>query len=157
MKESDSIEAGSAIIPPFDSPLGKLGMMICFDLRFPEIALALKRQEADVLLYPSAFTPATGKAHWHALLCARAIETECWVIAAAQVGAHNQKRSSYGHSVVISPWGQIMGELGGPEDKEQKGDDWEPELLTVDVDLEVARRMRREVPLKRRTDVYPEV
>lgn len=63
MKESDTVEAGSEIIPPFESPVGRIGMMICFDLRFPEIALALKRQKADVLLYPSAFTIPTGKAH----------------------------------------------------------------------------------------------
>jgi len=151
MKESETIEAGREIVPPFDTPLGKVGMAICFDLRFPEIALRMKRQGAEVLLYPSAFMPTTGKAHWHALLRARAIENECYVIAAAQVGAHNEKRSSYGHSIFISPWGEVMAELEGPEEKKRRGDEWEPEIITADIDLDVAYRMRKELPLERRT------
>lgn len=150
MKESNTIEPGSCILPPFDSPVGKLGPMICFDLRFPEIALALKRQKADVLLYPSAFTRPTGKAHWHALLRARAIETTSYVIAAAQVGSHNEKRASYGHSIVIDPWGDIVAELGG-----EKKD--EPEVCFAEIDFEKIKRVRKELPLARRTDVYPEV
>lgn len=144
MKESDIMEAGPKILPPFPTVVGKVGCMICFDLRFPEIALSLKRQNADVLLYPSAFTPETGKVHWHTLLRARAIETQCFVIAAAQVGAHNQKRSSYGHSIVISPWGEIMAELG-----EEKKDD--PEVLVVDIDLERVKIVRKGMPQDRRT------
>lgn len=151
MKESDTIEPGNEILPPFDTALGKLGLMICFDLRFPEIALALKRQKADVITYPSAFTPQTGKAHWHALLRARAIETECYVIAAAQVGAHNEKRTSYGHSIIISPWGEVLTELEGWEGKKAKGDAWEPEIATADIDLDAVIKMRREMPLLRRT------
>jgi predicted amidohydrolase len=146
MRESTTIEPGNQILPPFDSgvEIGKIGSMICFDLRFPEISLSLKRQGADVLLYPSAFTVETGKAHWHALLRARAIECEAFVVAAAQVGAHNEKRTSYGHSIVISPWGEVMAELGGKE----KG---EPEVLLVDIDLERVREMRKRLPLLRRT------
>ena len=85
MKESNTIEPGKEILPPFDTVMGKIGATICFDLRFPEISLALKRQKADVILYPSAFTMPTGKAHWLPLLRARAIECEAYVIAAAQV------------------------------------------------------------------------
>jgi len=151
MKESDTIEAGKEIIAPFETDVGKVGMAICFDLRFPEISLSLKRQGADVIIYPSAFMPATGKAHWHALLCARAIETESWVIASAQVGAHNDKRSSYGHSLVVTPWGEIVGELGGVEEKEKAGDDWEPEVIIANVDLEANEKMKKELPLVRRT------
>ncbi|GAB7350851.1 hypothetical protein MBLNU459_g1381t2 [Dothideomycetes sp. NU459] len=157
MKESDSIEAGSSILPPFDTALGKVGSLICFDLRFPEIALALKRQKADIITYPSAFTPTTGAAHWHSLLRARAIETQTYVIAAAQVGAHNEKRTSYGHSIVINPWGEIIAELGGAEDKKGKGDAWEPEITLAEIDFDLLKKIRKEMPLLRRTDVYPEV
>ncbi|TKA82894.1 hypothetical protein B0A55_01156 [Friedmanniomyces simplex] len=150
MRESNTIEPGNEILPPFDSPVGKLGAMICFDLRFSEIALALKRQKADVLLYPSAFTPTTGKAHWLPLLRARAIECTSYVIAAAQVGAHNEKRSSYGHSIVIDPWGEVVAELGG-EKKE------EPEVIFAEIDFEKLQSVRKSFPLKRRTDVYPEI
>ena len=144
MRESTTIEAGSKILPPFDTVVGKIGSMICFDLRFPEISLALKRQKADVLLYPSAFTVETGKAHWLSLLRARAIECEAFVIAAAQVGAHNAKRTSYGHSIVISPWGEVMAELDG----EKKN---EPEVILVDIDLDKTTEMRQRLPLLRRT------
>ncbi|KAK3669512.1 Carbon-nitrogen hydrolase [Recurvomyces mirabilis] len=144
MKESNSIEPGNELLPPFDTPVGKLGSCTCFDLRFPEIALFAKRKGADIIVYPSAFTPTTGKAHWEPLLRARAIETLSYVIASAQVGAHNEKRSSYGHSIIISPWGEVLAELGG-----EKKD--EPEVIFAEIDLERVRKLRTEMPLKRRT------
>lgn len=79
IRESDFIEPGKEIVPPIETAVGKVGMAICFDLRFPEIALRLKRLGAEVLLYPSAFTVPTGKAHWEALLRGRAIECQCYV------------------------------------------------------------------------------
>ena len=85
LKESNSVEKGGEILAPFDTTVGRVGLAICFDLRFPEISLALRRQGAHILTFPSAFTVTTGRAHWHALLRARAIETQSWVIAAAQV------------------------------------------------------------------------
>lgn len=144
MKESNTTEPGSEILKPFDTAVGRIGSMICFDLRFPEIALALKRQKADILLYPSAFTVPTGKAHWLPLLRARAIECECYVIAAAQVGNHNEKRVSYGHSIVIDPWGEVLGELGG-----EKKD--EPEVILAEIDFEKLDKIRTQMPLLRRT------
>ncbi|KAF2722832.1 nitrilase-like protein [Polychaeton citri CBS 116435] len=144
LKESNSTEPGSAILPPFESPVGQIGAAICFDLRFPEVALSLKRQGAEIILYPSAFHPSTGAAHWHSLLRCRAIENECYVIAAAQVGSHNDKRISYGHSIAINPWGEIIAELGG-----EKGD--EPEIALADIDLEKLTSVRSQLPLKRRT------
>ena len=112
-------------------------------LRFPEISLALKRQNSQVITYPSAFTVPTGKAHWEVLLRARAIETQAYVIAAAQVGAHNEKRVSYGHSMIVSPWGEVIAELGG---------EWkEPEIVTAEIDLTSVDRIKREMPLLRRT------
>lgn len=144
MKESNSTEPGKEILPPFDTPFGRVGSMICFDLRFPEVSLALKRQHADVILYPSAFTVPTGKAHWHALLRARAIECQAYCIAAAQVGAHNEKRTSYGHSIIIDPWGEVLAELGG-----EKKD--EPEVIFADINLDRAQEVRKQQPLQRRT------
>lgn len=154
MKESETIEAGNQILPPFDTLLGKVGSLICFDLRFPEVALALKRQNADIITYPSAFTPPTGVAHWHTLLRARAIETQTYVLAAAQVGPHNEKRTSYGHSIIISPWGEVLAELQGSDDRKTEGDDaWEPEIAVADIDLDMAKRIRQRMPLLRRTYV----
>lgn len=112
-------------------------------LRFPEIGLALKRQNAQVITYPSAFTVPTGKAHWETLLRSRAIETQTYVIAAAQVGSHNEKRTSYGHSMVIDPWGEIIADL--------PGEGMEPEITVVDIDLEYQEKIQREMPLLRRT------
>lgn len=157
MKESDTVEPGNSILPPFDSPVGRVGSAICFDLRFPELALALKRQKIDVLCYPSAFAPDTGKYHWHALLKARAIETQSYVLAPAQVGPHNKKRSSYGHSLIVDPWGRILAELGSQEDFKNKGGSWEPELATADIDHDLIAKIKKGVPLHRRTDVYAEV
>lgn len=149
LKESNSVERGTQIQPPFETPFGRVASTICFDLRFPEISLALKRQGADIITYPSAFTVPTGKAHWEILLRARAIETQSYVIAAAQVGRHNEKRVSYGHSMIIDPWGEVLANLG------DKGD--EPEIATAHIDHGLLAKVRREMPLARRTDVYPEV
>ncbi|KAK8250531.1 nitrilase [Phyllosticta capitalensis] len=158
LRESESVQAGTEILPPFETPVGRVGSTICFDLRFPEISLALKRQNAQIITYPSAFTVPTGRAHWATLLRARAIETQAYVIAAAQAGFHNEKRCSYGHSMIVSPWGEVLAELGGVDATEgRQGYRPEPELATAEVDLEVLQRIRREMPLLRRTDVYPEV
>ena len=121
-----------------------------YELRFPEISLSLRRLNAQILTYPSAFTVPTGRVHWSALLRARAIETQSYVIAAAQVGRHNEKRVSYGHSMVVNPWGEIIMDLDG----EDRG---EPVLGTAEIDLAALEKVRREMPLQRRTDVYPEV
>lgn len=144
MMESDSVEFGKQILAPFDSAIGKIGSAICFDLRFAELALHNKRNGATVLLYPSAFHPDTGKVHWMPLLQARAIESLCYVIAAGQVGKHNDKRTSWGHSVVISPWGEILQEASG----EWRG---EPEVLIADIDQELVDEKRKGLPQARRT------
>lgn len=127
-------------------------VLIHEQLRFPEIALSLRRQGAQLMTYPSAFTVPTGTAHWSSLLRARAIETQSYVFAAAQVGNHNEKRRSYGHSMIVDPWGKVVAELGGCEEW-----DGEPQVAVVDVDLQQVERIRREMPLLRRTDVYPEI
>ncbi|KAK4947940.1 Carbon-nitrogen hydrolase [Elasticomyces elasticus] len=158
LKESDSTEPGHEIEPPYPSALGKIGSLICFDLRFPEPALRLRRLGAEVLVYPSAFTVPTGKLHWEILLRARAIESQSWVIAAAQCGRHNEKRVSYGDAIVMTPNGQVAGRLDHVDNIEnEKENGREPDLFTVDIDLESVKTVRKGIPLLRRTDVYPEI
>ncbi|KAH8596064.1 nitrilase, putative [Bisporella sp. PMI_857] len=148
-RESDVFEEGKEILTPFQTPIGKVGLMICFDLRYAEVPLSYKRQGAQIIAYPSAFTVPTGKVHWEILLRARAIETQAYCVAAAQAGIHNNgSRVTYGHSLIISPWGEILAELDGKE---------APEIAIATVDLSFVERIRREVPLVRRTDVYPEL
>jgi len=110
LKESDYVNKGERISNPVDTPLGKLGLSVCYDLRFAEISLCLRKQGAEILTFPSAFTIPTGMAHWKPLLQARAIENQCYVIAAAQTGKHNDKRSSYGHAMIVDPWGTVVTE-----------------------------------------------
>ncbi|KAH6678512.1 nitrilase-like protein [Halenospora varia] len=149
LKESNSVLAGKEITEPVETKLGRVGLMICFDLRFPEISLSLKRQNADIMTYPSAFTVPTGKAHWETLLRARAIETQAYVIAAAQIGPHNLKRTSYGHSMVVDPWGKVLLDM--------TGEGTNPEIGLVDIDLSYRETIKTEMPLLRRTDIYSTV
>jgi len=93
----------------------KIGLGICFDMRFSEMGLHYRMKGAEIITYPAAFTVPTGKAHWHTLLRARAIENQCFVIAAAQWGHHNEKIQTYGHSLVVDPWGEILLDLGEGE------------------------------------------
>ncbi|QSZ30428.1 hypothetical protein DSL72_004951 [Monilinia vaccinii-corymbosi] len=150
LRESDGVEAGREIGTPVESVVGRIGLLICFDLRFPEPALALRKRNAQILTYPSAFTVPTGKLHWEILLRARAIETQSYVVAAAQVGSHNEKRTSYGHSMVIDPQGRVVLDMG--EEGEEGG-----RLGVVGIDLEMVGVTRERMPLVRRTDVYPEL
>ena len=158
LKESNSVERGSVIPTPFSSALGRIGPLICFDLRFPEPSLALRHRGAQILTYPSAFTVPTGKVHWETLLRARAIETQSYVIAAAQVGWHNEEktRRSYGHGMIIDPWGRVVAKLGGEEGEDGKGNDV-GEIALAEIDLEDLEKIRKEMPLLRRTDVYLEI
>ena len=107
-KESDSHEAGNQPIC-FDTPWGRVGLAICYDLRFPELFRAL--DNVDLLVIPSAFTVPTGKAHWQLLLQARAVENQCYVLAPAQGGQHENGRATWGHSMIIDPWGEIMAQI----------------------------------------------
>jgi deaminated glutathione amidase len=110
-RESANYQPGeSAVIS--DLPWGRIGLTICYDLRFPALYRALAEAGASFLTIPSAFTRKTGEAHWHVLLRARAIETGCFVFAAAQAGLHENKRETYGHSLIVAPWGEILAEGG---------------------------------------------
>ena len=102
--ESEYTKSGDRVEPLVQTPAGSVGLGICYDVRFPEFACSMAKAGASILTYPSSFTIKTGLAHWETLLRARAIENQCYVIAAAQNGVHNAKRSSYGHSMIIDPW-----------------------------------------------------
>ncbi|MEL7499004.1 MAG: carbon-nitrogen hydrolase family protein [Planctomycetota bacterium] len=106
-RESDTIEPGAGPPLAFDSPFGRIGLSICYDVRFPELYRSYG--PVDIILVPSAFTETTGRAHWEVLLRARAIENQAYVIAAAQGGQHPNGRSTYGHSMIIDPWGEVLG------------------------------------------------
>lgn len=114
-RESSVYGPGEQVVAA-DTPWGRMGFSICYDMRFPDLYRALTNAGATILLAPAAFTVPTGQAHWHVLLRARAIEAGCYVIATAQVGTHADGRTTYGHSVVIDPWGDVlldMGDAGG--------------------------------------------
>ena len=121
----------------------KVGMTICYDLRFPQLHRALAKNGADILVVPSAFSPVTGAAHWEPLLRARAIETGCFVIAAAQTGTHTSQtgkvRKTYGHSIVVSPWGEVLADLGTLSTEIDT-------ITLVDIDLRDVSKARKRIP-----------
>ena len=113
-RESDTVEPGAEVVVA-PTPWGGLGLSICYDLRFPELYRAHAAQGARIIAVPSAFTLETGKDHWHVLLRARAIENQVYVMAPAQFGTHGATRRSYGHALVVDPWGVIVAECGDQE------------------------------------------
>lgn len=119
-----------------DTPFGALGMTICYDLRFPGLYRSLAEEGASLLSVPSAFTRQTGEAHWHILLRARAIETGCFVFAPAQWGTHGGNRQSYGHSLIIDPWGEVLADGG------REGDC----VIVADIDPAKVETARRAIP-----------
>lgn len=137
LKESSYTVPGSSVALA-DSPAGVLGLSTCYDLRFPELYTSLASQGAQVLLVPAAFTVPTGRAHWEVLLRARAIETQTYVLAAAQVGQHNPKRASWGHSMIIDPWGKVLADAG----------DQCPAVVFADIDLAQVADIRQRMPVQ---------
>ncbi len=133
-RESRNFEPGGTAVVA-ETPWGGLGLSICYDLRFPHLYRALAKGGARIIAIPSAFTIPTGEAHWHTLLRARAIETQCFVLAAAQGGKHENGRGTYGHSLVIAPWGEIVAEAGT-----------DPCVLMADLDLSAVDEARKRVP-----------
>eukprot|EP00250_Pteridium_aquilinum_P025290 c30508_g1_i1 orf=69-1037(+) len=147
LKESKFTAPGSEVVVA-SSPVGQLGLTVCYDLRFPELYQWLRfKKDAEVLLVPSAFTKVTGAAHWEILLRARAVETQCYVIAAAQTGKHNEKRESYGDAMIIDPWGTVIGRC---TDRLCTG------LAVAEVDLDSLSSVRTRMPISehRRYDIY---
>ena len=131
-QESSTIESGATVVA-LDSPFGKLGLSICYDVRFPELYRRLA--PVDIIFIPSAFTVTTGAAHWEILLRARAIENLAYVVAPAQGGRHPNGRETYGYSMVIDPWGRVLGSLA-------KG----PGVVVAEVDPEERSRLRISLP-----------
>jgi len=128
------------------TPIGKLGLTICYDLRFPMLFARIAEADADVIAVPAAFTVPTGKAHWHTLLRARAIEAGLYVVAAAQVGRHEDGRSTFGHSLVIDPWGDILLDMG-----EEQG------LGFADIELSKISEVRSRIPALNHRRTIPDV
>lgn len=113
-RESDTFRAGNEPVV-VNTPFGMMGLSICYDLRFPELYRALLQKGAEFFVAPSAFTAVTGAAHWSLLCRARAVENSCYLIAANQGGVHINGRSTYGHSMIVDPWGEVLAELGSTE------------------------------------------
>ncbi len=135
-RESNAYEPGTNAATIEETPLGRLGLTICYDLRFPALFEALGQRRCDVIAVPAAFTRPTGADHWHILLRARAIEASAFVVAAAQVGSHEDGRETYGHSLVIDPWGKVLLDMGG----EDAG------LAYCDIDLGRIAEVRGQLP-----------
>jgi deaminated glutathione amidase len=143
-RESSVYERGARAVAA-DTPWARLGLSICYDMRFPDLYRALTGAGASVLAVPAAFTVPTGRAHWHVLLRARAIEAGVFVVAAAQAGLHEDGRETYGHSLVIDPWGEVLLDMG-----EETG------LGFADIDLAQVDAVRSRVPaIRHRRDIPP--
>jgi len=133
--ESETIEAGNKAVV-IDTPFGKIGLAICFDLRFPELFRQLVLQGAEIIVLPSAFTAITGKAHWEVLLRARAIENLCYMVASAQGGYHVNGRETYGDSMIVDPWGMVIDRLA-------QGSGY----VVADIDIENIKNIRQNFPV----------
>jgi predicted amidohydrolase len=134
-RESATYRAGEVAVTTA-LPWARLGLAICYDLRFPALHRALAESGADILTVPAAFTRQTGEAHWHVLLRARAIETGCFVLAAAQGGTHEDGRETFGHSMVVDPWGKVLAE-GGTE----------PGVVMAEIDPAHVKQARAQIPV----------
>jgi predicted amidohydrolase len=133
-RESALYKAGGAAAIA-ELPWTRLGMTVCYDVRFPHLYRALAHAGATIIAIPAAFTRTTGEAHWHVLVRARAIETGAYVVAAAQGGAHEDGRQTYGHSMIVDPWGRVLAEAGT-----------EPGVIVADIDPEMSAAVRKRVP-----------
>lgn len=134
-RESNAYAPGETVVVTH-SPAGKLGLTTCYDVRFPALWDELGRRRCDIIAVPAAFTVPTGKAHWHILLRARAIEATAFVVAAAQVGRHEDGRETYGHSLVVDPWGEVLLDMGADG----------PGLGFCEIDLTRVAEVRQQLP-----------
>lgn len=138
-RESNAYAAGDEVVT-VETPLGRLGLAICYDVRFPALFEALGRARCDVIAIPAAFTVPTGKAHWHLMQRARAVEASAYVLSAAQVGRHEDGRETYGHSLAVDPWGEVLLDMGGAEDGGTAG------IGFVDLDPARIAEIRAQLP-----------
>lgn len=133
--EARLVSPGSEAVS-FKSPYLVGGLSICYDLRFPSLYQALRKKGAEVVFVPAAFTETTGKAHWETLLRARAIETQSYIVASAQIGRHNEKRETHGHAMIIDPWGTPLAQCGLLSD-----------LAVAEIDTDYVRNLRQQMPI----------
>lgn len=142
-RESDTFAAGThtTVVP---TPLGGVGLSICYDLRFPELYHLLRQRGADILLVPSAFTQSTGQVQWLPLLQARAIENQCYVVAANQCGLHSGNLETWGNSMIICPWGNVLALQGA-----------QPGLISAKIDLQKHQHIRKTMPVIRHARFTP--
>ena len=134
-RESNAYRAGDGPVT-VETPVGRLGLAVCYDIRFPALFDRLGAAACDIIAIPAAFTRPTGRDHWHVLQRARAIEASAFVVAAAQVGRHEDGRETYGHGLVVDPWGEVLLDMGGEE----------PGMAFVDLDLARIAKVRAQVP-----------
>jgi predicted amidohydrolase len=145
-RESAMYQAGRGAVVVDGTPVGKVGLTICYDLRFPELFQRLSDAGAEVIAVPAAFTVPTGRAHWQVLMRARAIEAELYIVAAAQAGRHEDGRETYGHSLVADPWGEVVLEMGE-----------EPGLAFAEIDLGRIAEVRARIPVHQHRRHIPPV
>ena len=134
-RESKWTKPGTEVVTAA-TDLGVVGMSVCYDLRFPELFRALRQAGSDIIVLPSGFTQVTGKAHWHALVRARAIEQQVFIVAPNQVGQHDNGRETYGHSIIVSPWGEVLVE-------QEQGEG----IISASVDLADIESIRKQMPV----------
>ena len=145
-RESANTEPGDHLVV-VDTPIGKLGLSVCYDLRFPAMFNYLFHQGAEIFAIPSAFTVPTGSAHWHLLTRARAVENFSYVMGACQGGTHESGRQTYGHSLIVDPWGTIIAE-------QQEN---QPGVITADIDLDFLRKIRASIPIEKHHRIIPDI
>lgn len=136
-RESDTTEAGTNIPIVIETPVGKLGLCVCYDIRFPEIFTELSAKGAEIIAIPSAFTVKTGEAHWELLARSRAIDTFSYIIGACQGGTHSNGRKTHGHTMIVNPWGEVMTEVKNPGIS----------ITYAEIDLERLYEIRKQIPV----------
>lgn len=145
-KESDTTEPGDSVIV-IDTPVGKLGLTICYDIRFSGLFMQLMNDGAEIIVVPSAFTVKTGEAHWQLMCRARAVENFCYIVGSAQGGTHSSGRQTYGHSLIVGPWGTIIQE----QTKTIEG------VVYADVDLKKLHEIRASIPVMQHQKIKPDL
>ncbi|TAK73107.1 MAG: carbon-nitrogen hydrolase family protein [Gammaproteobacteria bacterium] len=142
-QESHSVEPGDQPVV-VETPFGQLGLAVCYDVRFPELFRCLFKKDAELIALPSAFTVKTGEAHWELLARSRAVENFCYVIGACQGGTHSNGRKTYGHSVIVEPWGKVIA----------KKDDMMPGVIYADIELEKLHTIRKTIPVGKHQRIF---
>jgi predicted amidohydrolase len=142
-RESDTTEPGNSL-SIIDTPFGKIGLAVCYDLRFPELFRCFFNKGVEIIILPTAFTEKTGKAHWEVLARSRAIENFCYFIGSCQGGVHSNGRTTFGHSIIIGPWGDII----------SKKESLEPGIIYADIDINSVYEARKSIPIKHHQRIF---